>query len=112
MHKANKEMAEVLPKVDLVIELLDARLPFSSSNPAIAKLSENKPCLKIFSKADLADDNITALWEQHYQQQGAKTVSLGLDKKHGKHLVLDQIRALVPHKGELGKPILLSLIHI
>ena len=106
MHKANKEMAEVLPKVDLVIELLDARLPFSSSNPAIAKLSENKPCLKIFSKADLADDNITALWEQHYQQQGAKTVSLGLDKKHGKHLVLDQIRALVPHKGELGKPIL------
>jgi ribosome biogenesis GTPase A len=46
MHKANKEMAKVLPEVDIVIELLDARIPHSSQNPAIAKLREHKPCIK------------------------------------------------------------------
>ena len=55
MHKANKEMKEVLGQVDLIIELLDCRLPYSSQNPAIAKLSENKPRIKVLSKSDLAD---------------------------------------------------------
>ena len=45
MHKANKEMTKVLPQVGLVIELLDCRLPYSSQNPAIAKLGENNPCI-------------------------------------------------------------------
>ena len=55
MHKAQKEIKEVLPQVDLLIEVLDARIPFSSENPAIAKLRGNKPCIKVLSKSDLAD---------------------------------------------------------
>lgn len=112
MYKANKDMAEILPQVDVVIELLDARLPFSSANPSIAKFSENKPCIKIFSKADLADDATTELWRIHYEQQGAKTLSLGIDKSQSRHKVMQQIRALVPHKGEAGKTIMAMIAGI
>ena len=52
---ATREMNEVLPDVDLVIELLDARLPFSSQNPTITALRGNKPGIKILSKSDLAE---------------------------------------------------------
>lgn len=57
----------MLKKVDVCIELLDARIPFSSENPMLASLHEQKPCLKILSKSDLADPQLTALWQQHYQ---------------------------------------------
>lgn len=62
MHKASKEMAEVLSRVDVVIELIDARIPFSTSNPVIKALSEGTPSLKILTKADLADPQTTQLW--------------------------------------------------
>lgn len=112
MHKANKDMAEILSQVDVVIELLDARLPFSSANPNIAKLSLDKPCLKIFSKADLADDAVTELWREYYQQLGAQTLSLGIDKSQSRYKVLQAIRTLVPHKGEAGKTILAMIAGI
>ena len=67
MHKANKDMIEVLPDVDLVIELLDCRLPYSSQNPSIAKLGKDKPCIKILSKSDLADPEITAQWQAYFE---------------------------------------------
>jgi ribosome biogenesis GTPase A len=59
MHKAQKEMKELLPQVDLLIEVLDARIPYSSENPAIAKLRGDLPCIKVLSKTDLADPIIT-----------------------------------------------------
>jgi len=68
MHKANKEMTEILPEVDLVIELLDCRLPYSSQNPAIAKLGQNKPCIKILSKSDLADPAVTTQWQDYFER--------------------------------------------
>jgi len=55
MSKATREIREMLPKVDLVIEIVDARLPYSSANPVLAALRAGKPCLKLLSKADLAD---------------------------------------------------------
>ena len=55
MHKARVEMAELLPKVDLVIEILDARIPYSSENPMLAELRGDKPVLKVLAKSDLAD---------------------------------------------------------
>ncbi|MCB1613918.1 MAG: hypothetical protein KDI60_19495, partial [Xanthomonadales bacterium] len=62
MHKAQKDMLELLPQVDLLIEILDARIPHSSENPAIARLRGDTPCIKVFSKSDLADPDVTALW--------------------------------------------------
>ena len=109
MHKANKAMAEVLPQVDVVIEVLDARLPFSSANPVISRLSRDKARLQILNKADLADADLLPQWEAWYQAQGAVTLRLGLDKTHSQRRLLAQIRALAPAKGKVGK-VLLAMI--
>ncbi|MDE0863867.1 MAG: ribosome biogenesis GTPase YlqF [Rubripirellula sp.] len=62
MHKARLEMQATLPKIDVVIEVLDARIPYSSENPMLEQLRGNKPCLKVLAKSDLADDTRTAEW--------------------------------------------------
>ena len=50
MHKARKEIKKVMPKIDLIIEVLDARIPYSSENPLIAELRGDKPCIKLLNK--------------------------------------------------------------
>ncbi|MEP4148602.1 MAG: ribosome biogenesis GTPase YlqF [Halioglobus sp.] len=101
MHKANKEMTEILPEVDLVIELLDCRLPYSSQNPAIAKLGQHKPGIKILSKSDLADPVITEQWQQHFEQtDSVKTLLTTLEQADKAQKLLQLIRQLVPHKSK------------
>lgn len=65
MHKAQKEMRELLPKVDVIIEVLDARAPFSSSNPLIEEIISDKPVVRILNKSDLADDARTGKWHEY-----------------------------------------------
>ncbi len=55
MNKARRQIKDALPEIDVVIEVLDARLPYSSANPMLAELTRHKPVLKILSRADLAD---------------------------------------------------------
>jgi len=62
MNKAIREIRDLLPKVDLVIEVVDARLPYSSANPVIEQFRAGKPCLKLLSKSDLADPEVTGQW--------------------------------------------------
>ena len=62
MHKARKEMAAALPSVDVIIEVLDARLPYSSQNPMLNELRGDKPGLRVLAKADLADPEQTSVW--------------------------------------------------
>lgn len=69
MAKAIREIKESLPKVDLIIEVLDARLPFSSENPVLADLKKDIPRIKVFSKSDLADPTQTALWTTFLEQK-------------------------------------------
>lgn len=77
MHKASKEMKKILPQVDLIIEVLDARLPFSSQNPMLAELRGNKPCIKVLNKIDLADPDLTTLWQAHLEQdEHVKTLTM------------------------------------
>ena len=66
MHKARKKISEVLPQVDVIIEILDARLPFSSRNPLAVKLSRNKPTLLLLNKVDLADPEIVSQWVHYF----------------------------------------------
>ena len=99
MHKATREMTKILPEVDLVIELLDARLPVSSQNPVIAKLRHNKPCIKILSKSDLADPETTAAWQSHFEQDDSvKTLQTTLDPADKAQEVIRLCHALVPTK--------------
>lgn len=62
MATARSEIRKAMPGVDLVIEILDARIPFSSENPLVAELRGTKPCIQILNKADLADPAVTAEW--------------------------------------------------
>ena len=77
MKKARAQIVEILPKIDLVIEVLDARLPVSSANPLLQRLRRNKPCLKILNKADLADPTTTGAWIRALEkEQGVKALPL------------------------------------
>lgn len=64
MHKARKEMAAALPSVDVIIEVLDARLPYSSQNPMLNTLRGDKPGIRVLAKADLADPVLTKTWSE------------------------------------------------
>ncbi len=68
MHKARLQMKSTLPTIDLVIEVLDARIPYSSENPMLAELRGDKPCLKVLAKSDLADPEMTAVWQDYLEQ--------------------------------------------
>ena len=110
MHKANKEMANSLPNVDIVFELLDARIPYSSQNPAIAKLATNKPCIKILSKSDLADPERTANWQAYFEQQASvKTLLTTLEQNDKKHRLTQLCHKLVPNRSR-AKPNILAMI--
>ncbi|KZX76744.1 hypothetical protein A3715_21705 [Oleiphilus sp. HI0009] len=71
MHKARKEIKKVMSDVDVVIELLDARIPFSSSNPLVGNLRGEKPVIKLLNKADLADPKVTEAWQAHLEKDNA-----------------------------------------
>src|SRR6056300_1476841 len=73
MHKARKEIAQLMDEVDIVIEVLDARLPRSSENPLVTSLRRGKPVLKILNKADLADPVITNAWLNEFNAQDSIT---------------------------------------
>ena len=99
MHKAIREMTNILPEVDLVIELLDARLPASSQNPAIVTLRDNKPCIKILSKSDLANPEITSRWQAHFEQDASvKTLQTTLDLNGMPQRIIRLCQALVPSR--------------
>jgi len=97
MHKARKEMLDVLPNMDVIIEMTDARIPHSSENPVIAELKANKPCIKLLSKSDLADAVITEQW-QHYWQAERQIQSLAITTQEPGRIrqLPDLIRKLVP----------------
>jgi len=78
MNKAKKAIAERLKSVDMVIEMLDARLPASSENPLLAQLAKGKPKLKILNKQDLADPERTAIWLDYFTAQ-EQTQAIALD---------------------------------
>lgn len=69
MAKARREVEESLKKVDMVIELLDARLPLSSRNPMIGEITRHKRRLVLLNKADLADESVTAEWKRYLEQE-------------------------------------------
>ena len=70
MAKTRRLIGENLPKVDIVIELLDSRIPRSSRNPEIAKICKDKPILTLFNKASLADPAACKRWENDFRKKG------------------------------------------
>jgi ribosome biogenesis GTPase A len=106
MHKAGKEIKEILPQVDLIIEILDARIPFSSQNPMLATLRGDKPCIKILSKSDLADPEITQQWQTYLErEQGVKTLDVTVEHPEKIRQLPDLCHKMLPAKGASDRPI-------
>lgn len=113
MHKAQKEIKELLPNVDLVIEVLDARIPYSSENPAIAKLRGEKPCIKVLSKTDLADPEMTLKWQEYLEQeQGVKTFPTTTEQPAKIKQIVDLCRKMLPEKDASIKSINTMIVGI
>ena len=82
MTKTRRRLEKDLPLIDLVAELIDARIPFSSSNPDLPEIIGTKPRLILLNKCDMADDSITDKWVKYYKQKGI--TALCIDAKSGK----------------------------
>ena len=81
MTKAKRQMQEDLKLIDLIIELVDARVPLSSRNPDIDQLGQNKSRLILLNKADLADERQNEAWKEYFQQKGFHVVKV--DSRNG-----------------------------
>ncbi len=105
MHLTRQAIAERIQAIDVVIEMLDARLPGSSANPMLAGLIKGKPALKILSKQDLADPAVTAEWLAHYNaQDGVRAIGLDNSMKQPAKALIDACYDLAPNRGGLAKP--------
>ena len=91
MTKAKRQMQEDIKLIDLVIELVDARIPLSSRNPDIDELGKNKARLILMNKSDLADEEAGKLWSAYFQKKGYYVVSLDSRNRNG----MKQVTAVV-----------------
>lgn len=113
MHKAQKEVREIFNQVDVFIEVLDARIPFSSQNPLIEEIRAEKPTIKILSKTDLADEAITEQWQAHMEKESSvKTLAFDLNKTDKREQLVSLIKKMVPAKAESVKTIHALIIGI
>lgn len=102
MAKAQREVEQYLKLVDLVIELADARVPYSSRNPVIKNMIQDKPSILLLMKNDLADDNRTNEWLNKFKKKDIKTVCVNANNQNDIQHVIQAVR-------EVGKERLESL---
>lgn len=125
MTKARRELVALIPSQDVMIEVLDARLPRGASNPMIAELRGDKPVIKVLTKADLADPKATKTWIEWFEQEpgvraftsttddpGAARKTLhSLARNMAKHRGPDKaVRALIAGCPNVGKSTLLNTL--
>ena len=97
MKKAQRIIEDNLKLVDVVIELLDARIPYSSANPMLKEIIKDKPKVIVLNKSDLADEKMTRHWLEYYKSQGVKSVAIDSVKGVG-------LKQLVSTVEELARP--------
>ena len=103
MTKARRMMQEDIKLIDLVIELVDARLPLSSKNPDIDELAKNKSRLILLNKSDLADEKKNIEWENYFKEQGYFVVKLDSRKSNGMKTITNVIGTACKEKIERDK---------
>lgn len=106
MSKGHEQISELVRKVDVIIEILDARLPFSSSNHLLAELRRNKPCIKVLNKNDLADPAVTKSWVRNFQKEsGVRALPLSARQLSEVKQLVSLCRHLAPNRGKPGLPV-------
>ncbi len=113
MNKARKQVKETLPQIDLIIEVLDARIPYSSENPMIAELRSDKPCIKVLTKSDLAEENLTRQWLEHFEQSSnVKALALTTQQPKKTKQLTELCRKILPAKDKSHKTINVMIMGI
>lgn len=100
MAKTRRLIKECLPLIDIVIEILDARIPSSSENPEIAGLIGNKPRLTVLSKASLADPNATSVWKNYYDKNNRSCIFIDCITGAGMNDIAPAIKQILSDKIE------------
>lgn len=100
MTKARRQMQEDIKLIDLVIELVDARIPMSSRNPDIDELGKNKYRLILMNKSDLADEAQTGKWSEYFREQGFFVVALDARRKNGMKQITEAVMEACKEKIE------------
>ncbi len=100
MAKARREITEKLKMIDVVFELVDARVPLSSRNPMIDEIVDHKPRLILLNKTDMADRAITKEWEEYFWERELKTATVNSKTGQGLEKIPDMARELVKAKLE------------
>ncbi len=114
MHKARKEMSQVLPETDVIIEVLDARIPYSSQNPMLAQIRGNKPCLKVLTKSDLADPESTQVWlnDLNNSDHSQKAIAISSQDAASIKTVPQAFRSMVNLNTNRVKPFCVMIVGI
>ena len=115
MTAARKKAAEAMAAIDVVIEVVDARLPEASTNPMVRelRLQRQRPCLKVLNKADLADPEVTQAWLAWYRRQdGMRALAVSCRKPGDVARLPALCRALAPHRADNTKPLRMMIMGI
>ena len=115
MTSARKKASETMARTDVVIEVLDARIPEASSNPMIRELRlfRQRPCLKLLNKADLADPQATQAWLEYYnRQEGVKAVAISCKKPGDVARIPGLCQAIAPHRNDPTKLLRIMIMGI
>lgn len=98
MAKARREVTEKLKLVDIIFELVDARIPYSSRNPMIDEIIQHKPRLVLLNKADMADKNITKEWIAFFAQKGVKAIAINSQAGEGMKEIANAAQEILKEK--------------
>lgn len=119
MAKTRRLIKESLPFVDLVTEIVDARIPYSSSNPELDEMIGNKPRIVLLNKCDVADEKATAVWVEHYKKRGMYAIPVDCRSGKGLNAYLPLVRKVLKdkiqrntEKGMAGKPLRVMVVGI
>lgn len=119
MAKTRRLIKESLPFVDLVTEIVDARIPMSSSNPELAEMIGNKPRIVLLNKCDVADEKATSMWVQYYKSNGMYAIPVDCRTGKGLNAYLPLVRDVLKdkikrntEKGMAGKPLRVMVVGI
>ena len=103
MHKATKMLKQSISNIDLAIEVVDARAPYSSENPTLQEIVQKKPTIRVLSKSHFADPNITHQWLKFYHGK-ALAIDL-LQDKQSRRKIITLCQKALPDRGSILKPI-------
>ena len=119
MAKTRRLIKESLPFVDLVTEIVDARIPLSSSNPELAEMIGSKPRIVLLNKCDVADEKATAKWVEYYKKNGMYALPVDCRSGKGLNAYLPLVREVLKDKiqrnadkGMAGKPLRVMVVGI